>query len=398
MRLSPRASQPELALGQHLRLCDPQQRRQGRRRSGRAPSRPNPHDLGSSGAWRSSAARNRGDDRRVWVTRSSRHGVDRQRGDAARPAGSGSPGRRGAPTGQVAPRPARNPDPAGIGRVGQLSTWPSARRSAYIPFIYFAVSVGSLVVFARTGNFRLLLVVQLLDVLLMTTVGQMLAGGFLPSGGVGLWGILAPLGALVFLEVRVPSTGSKCSSSSSWPWASWARSSSPTQTSRAVHDHDAGVEHHRYRRCRLHRSRLIRQPAQRGADGAPGRAGRGPKLLLMNILPGSIAERLKAATGIDRRPLRLGLDPLRRHRRLHAARTAALAGRGRLDPRSAVLALRHARRAAWAREDQDDRRLLHGRGGRARSDAPITRAGPRSSRSTCEQRSRRRRSPASVWS
>ena len=30
----------------------------------------------------------------------------------------------------------------------------------------------------------------------------MLIGGFLPSGGVGLWGILAPLGALVFLEVR----------------------------------------------------------------------------------------------------------------------------------------------------------------------------------------------------
>jgi adenylate cyclase len=30
----------------------------------------------------------------------------------------------------------------------------------------------------------------------------MLVGGFLPSGGVGLWGLLAPLGALVFLEVR----------------------------------------------------------------------------------------------------------------------------------------------------------------------------------------------------
>ena len=36
----------------------------------------------------------------------------------------------------------------------------------------------------------------------MTTAGQMLLGGFLPSGGVGLWGILAPLGALVFLDVR----------------------------------------------------------------------------------------------------------------------------------------------------------------------------------------------------
>jgi adenylate cyclase len=71
-----------------------------------------------------------------------------------------------------------------------------------VPFIYFAISIGSLVLFARTRNFRLLLVTQLLDILLTTTAGQMLVGGFLPSGGVGLWGILAPLGALVFLEVR----------------------------------------------------------------------------------------------------------------------------------------------------------------------------------------------------
>jgi adenylate cyclase len=71
-----------------------------------------------------------------------------------------------------------------------------------VPYIYFTVSVGSLVVFARTRNFRLLLVAQLLDILFTTTTGQMLVGGFLPSGGVGLWGILAPLGALVFLQVR----------------------------------------------------------------------------------------------------------------------------------------------------------------------------------------------------
>ena len=69
-------------------------------------------------------------------------------------------------------------------------------------FIYFAVSLGSLVVFARTGNFRLLLVTQLLDIMLSPTTGQMFVGGFLPSGGVALWGILAPLGALVFFEVR----------------------------------------------------------------------------------------------------------------------------------------------------------------------------------------------------
>jgi guanylate cyclase len=71
-----------------------------------------------------------------------------------------------------------------------------------VPFIYFAVSVASLVVFARTKNFRFLLITQLVNVLLTTTVGQILVGGFLPSGAVGLWGILAPLGALVFLQVR----------------------------------------------------------------------------------------------------------------------------------------------------------------------------------------------------
>lgn len=71
------------------------------------------------------------------------------------------------------------------------------------PFVYFAISVASLVVFARTRSFRFLLVVQLLDILVAPTAGgQMLVGGFLPSGAVGLWGILAPLGALVFLEVR----------------------------------------------------------------------------------------------------------------------------------------------------------------------------------------------------
>jgi guanylate cyclase len=71
-----------------------------------------------------------------------------------------------------------------------------------VPYVYFAVSLGSLLVFARNRRFQLLLVTQLLDILVTTTAGQMLVGGFLPSGGVGLWGIMAPLGALVFLDVR----------------------------------------------------------------------------------------------------------------------------------------------------------------------------------------------------
>jgi adenylate cyclase len=75
-------------------------------------------------------------------------------------------------------------------------------RVGVLPFIYFAISLGSLMVFSRSRRFGPFLNVQLLDVLLMTTLGQMLSGGFLPSGGVGLWGMLAPLGALVFLELR----------------------------------------------------------------------------------------------------------------------------------------------------------------------------------------------------
>ena len=71
------------------------------------------------------------------------------------------------------------------------------------PLVYCAISVASLVVFARTKSFRFLLAVQLFAILVMPTAGgQMLVGGFLPSGAVGLWGILAPLGTLVFLEVR----------------------------------------------------------------------------------------------------------------------------------------------------------------------------------------------------
>jgi adenylate cyclase len=71
-----------------------------------------------------------------------------------------------------------------------------------IPYVYLAVSVVALAIYARTRNFALFLNIQLLDILLTTTIGQVPIGGFLTSGGVGLWGILAPLGALVFLDVR----------------------------------------------------------------------------------------------------------------------------------------------------------------------------------------------------
>ena len=71
-----------------------------------------------------------------------------------------------------------------------------------IALLYFAISVASIAVFARTRDFQLLLRIQLLAITLAPTLSMFPTGGFLASGAVGLWGILGPLGALVFGGVR----------------------------------------------------------------------------------------------------------------------------------------------------------------------------------------------------
>jgi len=71
-----------------------------------------------------------------------------------------------------------------------------------VAFGYFVISVASIGLFAVTRNFDLLLRIQLLDITLATTLSMWPTGGFLASGAVGLWGILGPMGALVFGSVR----------------------------------------------------------------------------------------------------------------------------------------------------------------------------------------------------
>jgi len=163
-------------------------------------------------------------------------------------------------------------------------------------FIYFAISLGSLVIFARTGSFRLLLVTQCLDILLAPTAGQMFVGGFLPSGGVALWGILAPLGALVFLEVRrairwfvafvlvfllTGVAGELFFPDADFP--TWFPS-----TMLALNIVGAGA---------IAFTLLASFASQRNAALAALRVEQQKsELLLTNILPGSIAKRLKAAS------------------------------------------------------------------------------------------------------
>ncbi len=64
--------------------------------------------------------------------------------------------------------------------------------------LYFVISVLSLILFARTHDARLFLRIQLLDILIAPTISMWPLGGFIGSGAVGIWGLLAALGALVF--------------------------------------------------------------------------------------------------------------------------------------------------------------------------------------------------------
>jgi adenylate cyclase len=72
----------------------------------------------------------------------------------------------------------------------------------WVPLAYFAVLLASIVVFSRTRNFSQLLRIGQVAILLAPTLSMVPLGGFLDAGGVGLWGILAPLAALVFSDVR----------------------------------------------------------------------------------------------------------------------------------------------------------------------------------------------------
>src|SRR2546423_15385550 len=72
----------------------------------------------------------------------------------------------------------------------------------WVPLAYFAILLAAIVVFSRTRDFGTFLRVGQVAILFAPTLSMIPLGGFLDSGGVGLWGILAPLGALVFSDVR----------------------------------------------------------------------------------------------------------------------------------------------------------------------------------------------------
>ena len=76
--------------------------------------------------------------------------------------------------------------------------------SAAIPLGYQVISIGSLVVLARTGRFEFFRTSQLVLMLILPALLQWSLGGFVASSGVMLWSLVSPLGALAFSRRPLP--------------------------------------------------------------------------------------------------------------------------------------------------------------------------------------------------
>jgi class 3 adenylate cyclase len=74
--------------------------------------------------------------------------------------------------------------------------------SAAIPFTYQVASVVSLVAFARTKNYRLFRFGQIVLMTVLPFLLQWSLGGYVASSAVSLWALVAALGALFFYSAR----------------------------------------------------------------------------------------------------------------------------------------------------------------------------------------------------
>ena len=85
-----------------------------------------------------------------------------------------------------------------VGTYAVLGLW----LSAAIPFAYQLASAASIYTFGRTHRHRLFRVSQLWMSLVLPFALQWSLGGFRNSAAVSLWGVTAPLGALLFVGAR----------------------------------------------------------------------------------------------------------------------------------------------------------------------------------------------------
>ena len=163
---------------------------------------------------------------------------------------------------------------------------------AAIPLAYQLVSIVSLVLFARTKDFRLFRFSQLVLMIVLPFLLQWSLGGYVASSAVSLWALVPAFGALFFLSARdaIPWFGAfvvlTVASGLAEPMAAGHAAAIPTPIKDAFFVLNiGGVSLTAY---------LLLQYAVRARDAALASS----EGLLLNILPRAIAERLKRGTGV----------------------------------------------------------------------------------------------------
>jgi len=125
----------------------------------------------------------------------------------------------------------------------------------------------------------------------------MVSGGFVPSGAVGMWGMLAPLGALVFLEVR-PAVGWFVGFVAAFVVAGVVGDLAFTDVDVPAWFTETMLALNVIGTSAVAFTVLASFAAQRNAALTALRAEQArSEALLTNVLPSSIAQRLKVATG-----------------------------------------------------------------------------------------------------
>jgi adenylate cyclase len=164
--------------------------------------------------------------------------------------------------------------------------------SAAIPFAYQVVSVATLIVFARTRDYRFFRFSQVVLIILLPFLLQWSLGGYAASSAVSLWALEGALGALFFYTARdaipwfVAFVALTVVSGFAEPFLAQHAAKIPTPIVTAFFVLNiVGVSLTAY---------LLLQVAIRARNTALASSER----LLLNVLPRTIAERLKRETGI----------------------------------------------------------------------------------------------------
>jgi class 3 adenylate cyclase len=163
--------------------------------------------------------------------------------------------------------------------------------SAAIPFTYQIVSIGSLAVFARTRDYRFFRASQLALIFVLPFLLQWSLGGYVASSAVSLWALVGVFGAMFFYSARdaipwfVAFIALTAVSGLAEPVVSRNPAAIPVAVQTAFFVLNiCGVALTAY---------LLLQYAVRARDTALASSER----LLLNVLPKSIADRLKREEG-----------------------------------------------------------------------------------------------------